>query len=169
TYGVFCIVACGRHNIKGRIDRPRACKKLGMRLAGIDDALKLGVGQDAIRHDIGRQMWPVRRLRRCDRGHRGGLHEFGRMRMRVRNTDRLQRVFLIKRVGESSAFRRRPLDRLVGEFDALWISKSDKLIEDAQRDWSALGMERLLVTPLSRFRQGTPIRLSEGVLFTTYG
>jgi len=29
-------------------------------------------------------------------------------------------------------------------------------------------MERLLVTPLSRFRQGTPVRLAEGVLFTTY-
>jgi NTP hydrolase family protein len=48
------------------------------------------------------------------------------------------------------------------------LSKSDKLIEDAKRDWSALGMERPLVTPLSRFRQGTPIRLLEGVLFTTY-
>ena len=55
-----------------------------------------------------------------------------------------------------------------GRRNAVWISKSDKLIEDAQRDWSALGMERLLVTPLSRFRQGTPIRLPEGVLFTTY-
>jgi hypothetical protein len=42
------------------------------------------------------------------------------------------------------------------------------LIEDAQRDRSALGMERLLITPLSRFRQGTPIRLAEGILFTTY-
>ena len=42
------------------------------------------------------------------------------------------------------------------------------LIEDAQRDWSALGVERLLVTPLSRFRQGKPIRLSEGILFATY-
>ncbi len=51
---------------------------------------------------------------------------------------------------------------------AVWVSKSDKLIEDAQRDWSALGMERLLVTPLSRFRQGTPIRLTEGILFATY-
>ncbi|MGY4281981.1 hypothetical protein ACVWXO_001201 [Bradyrhizobium sp. LM2.7] len=40
--------------------------------------------------------------------------------------------------------------------------------EDAQRDWSALGMERLLMTPLSRFRQGSRIRLSEGLLFTTY-
>jgi predicted RNA methylase len=51
---------------------------------------------------------------------------------------------------------------------AVWVSKSDKLIEDAQRDWSALGQERLQVTPLSRFRQGTPIRLPEGILFTTY-
>ena len=57
---------------------------------------------------------------------------------------------------------------LQGRRKALWVSKSDKLIEDAQRDWSALGMERLLVTPLSRFRQGTPIRLTEGILFTTY-
>ena len=51
---------------------------------------------------------------------------------------------------------------------AVWISKSDKLLEDAQRDWSALGMERLLVTPLSRFSQGKTIALTEGVLFTTY-
>jgi hypothetical protein len=57
---------------------------------------------------------------------------------------------------------------LKGRRRAVWVSKSDKLIEDAQRDWSALGQERLLVTPLSRFRQGTPIRLSEGILFTTY-
>jgi ParB/RepB/Spo0J family partition protein len=57
---------------------------------------------------------------------------------------------------------------LKGRRRAVWVSKSDKLIEDAQRDWSALGQERLLVTPLSRFRQGTPIRLPEGVLFTTY-
>lgn len=57
---------------------------------------------------------------------------------------------------------------LQGRRKAVWISKSDKLLEDAQRDWSALGMERLLVTPLSRFPQGTAIRLPEGVLFTTY-
>jgi P-loop containing NTP hydrolase pore-1 len=29
-------------------------------------------------------------------------------------------------------------------------------------------MERLFVTPLSRFRQGTSIRLAEGILFATY-
>ncbi|HQT84981.1 strawberry notch-like NTP hydrolase domain-containing protein [Acidiphilium rubrum] len=57
---------------------------------------------------------------------------------------------------------------LKGRRRAVWVSKSDKLIEDAQRDWSALGQERLLVTPLSRFRQGTPVRLEQGVLFTTY-
>ncbi|MCM2449016.1 strawberry notch-like NTP hydrolase domain-containing protein [Agrobacterium vitis] len=57
---------------------------------------------------------------------------------------------------------------LRGRRKAVWVSKSDKLIEDAQRDWSALGMERLLVTPLSRFPQGARITLSEGILFTTY-
>jgi len=57
---------------------------------------------------------------------------------------------------------------LKGRRRAVWISKSDKLIEDAQRDWSALGMERLLVTPLARFRQGSPIRLEQGILFATY-
>ena len=55
-----------------------------------------------------------------------------------------------------------------GRRKAIWISKSDKLLEDAQRDWSALGQERLLVTPLSRFAQGRDIPLSEGILFTTY-
>ncbi|WP_027170242.1 strawberry notch family protein [Mesorhizobium sp. WSM3224] len=57
---------------------------------------------------------------------------------------------------------------LQGRRRAIWISKSDKLLEDAQRDWAALGQEQLLVQPLSRFRQGTPIRLAEGILFTTY-
>jgi predicted RNA methylase len=57
---------------------------------------------------------------------------------------------------------------LKGRRRAVWVSKSDKLIEDAQRDWSALGQERLLVTPLARFAQGTAIRLDHGILFTTY-
>lgn len=57
---------------------------------------------------------------------------------------------------------------LKGRRRHVWISKSDKLIEDAQRDWSALGREKLLVTPLSRFRQGKPIKLEEAILFTTF-
>jgi len=57
---------------------------------------------------------------------------------------------------------------LKGRRKALWVSKSDKLIEDAQRDWAALGQEKLQIVPLSRFKQGMPIRLDEGILFTTY-
>ncbi|OWV98862.1 bifunctional class I SAM-dependent methyltransferase/DEAD/DEAH box helicase [Rhizobium sp. R693] len=57
---------------------------------------------------------------------------------------------------------------LKGRRRHLWISKSETLIEDAQRDWSALGQEKLLVTPLSRFRQGKPIKLDEGILFVTF-
>ena len=57
---------------------------------------------------------------------------------------------------------------LQGRRKAVWISKSETLIEDAQRDWSALGMEPLLITPLARYPQGKPIPLSEGILFVTY-
>ena len=57
---------------------------------------------------------------------------------------------------------------LKGRRRHVWISKSENLIEDAQRDWSALGQEKLMVTPLSRFRQGKPIKLDEGVLFVTF-
>jgi protein strawberry notch len=42
------------------------------------------------------------------------------------------------------------------------------LIEDAERDWAALGGERSAILPLSRFKQGAVIALDEGVLFTTY-
>ncbi len=55
-----------------------------------------------------------------------------------------------------------------GRRRALWVSLSDKLLEDAQRDWRALGQEPLRVSPLSRFRQGAPITLGDGILFTTY-
>jgi hypothetical protein len=57
---------------------------------------------------------------------------------------------------------------LKGRRRALWISKSDKLIEDAERDWTAVGGYRSDLMPLSRFRQGAPITLEEGILFTTY-
>ncbi|MDG3444579.1 strawberry notch family protein [Nitrospirillum amazonense] len=57
---------------------------------------------------------------------------------------------------------------LQGRTKAIWISKSDKLLEDAQRDWSAVGMEPLLVVPQWRFSHGAPIVLDRGVLFTTF-
>ncbi len=55
-----------------------------------------------------------------------------------------------------------------GRRRAIWISKSDKLIEDAERDWVAVGGFRSDLVPLSRFRQGAPITIGEGILFTTY-
>ncbi len=57
---------------------------------------------------------------------------------------------------------------LKGRRRAVWISKSDKLIEDAERDWTAVGGYRSDLVPLSRFRQGAAIALEEGILFTTY-
>ena len=62
----------------------------------------------------------------------------------------------------------RPARRSRGRRRALWISKSDKLIEDAERDWTAIGGYRSDIVPLSRFRQGAAIALDEGILFTTY-
>jgi predicted RNA methylase len=55
-----------------------------------------------------------------------------------------------------------------GRRRAVWISKSDKLIEDAERDWTALGGYRSDIVPLARFRQGAPIMLGDGILFATY-
>ena len=57
---------------------------------------------------------------------------------------------------------------LRGRRKAVWISKFSKLVFDAQRDWSALGQEKLLIAPQSRTKQGAAIRMTEGVLFTTY-
>ncbi|MDD9908542.1 MAG: strawberry notch family protein [Ahrensia sp.] len=57
---------------------------------------------------------------------------------------------------------------LNGRRRAVWVSKSDKLLEDARRDWMALGGRESDIVPLARFRQGKEIRLAEGILFVTY-
>jgi len=57
---------------------------------------------------------------------------------------------------------------LKGRRKALWVSKSESLLEDARRDWSALLGEPLLITPLSRFPYGMPVHLTEGILYSTY-
>ena len=57
---------------------------------------------------------------------------------------------------------------LRGRRRALWLSRSDTLLEDARRDWQALGGERHRVVPLSRWCQGGTITLQEGILFATY-
>ena len=57
---------------------------------------------------------------------------------------------------------------LHGRKRALWLSQSDKLVEDARRDWTALGGHEDDVIPLGKFRQGAEIPMHEGVLFATY-
>lgn len=61
------------------------------------------------------------------------------------------------------------MDRwLAGERRHIWITKNEVLVEDARRDWEALGGLALDVQPLSRWKLGAPLLLSEGVLFVTY-
>ncbi len=57
---------------------------------------------------------------------------------------------------------------LRGRKRALWLSQSDKLLEDARRDWTALGGREDDVIPLGNFRQGEEIPHTTGILFTTY-
>ncbi|EAZ90716.1 strawberry notch-like NTP hydrolase domain-containing protein [Crocosphaera chwakensis] len=57
---------------------------------------------------------------------------------------------------------------LKGRRKAVWISKSNALLEDARRDWKALGGDPAQVVPLSKFKQGDPVVLNEGILFLTY-
>ncbi|GEQ99275.1 hypothetical protein JCM17844_29120 [Iodidimonas gelatinilytica] len=60
-------------------------------------------------------------------------------------------------------------NRLKGRTRAVWVSKNDKLLEDARRDWAALGGDPAQVVPLSKFKQGQSIDLADGILFLTYG
>ena len=61
------------------------------------------------------------------------------------------------------------LDRwLRGQRRAVWLSASDKLLEDARRDWSALGGDENDVFYLGKFRQGADIPHDTGILFATY-
>lgn len=57
---------------------------------------------------------------------------------------------------------------LNGRKRAVWVSKSDKLLEDAKRDWMAVGGRTSDITPLAKFKQGKNIKLDEGILFVTY-
>ena len=59
-------------------------------------------------------------------------------------------------------------NRLKGRMRSLWLSQSDKLLEDARRDWAALGGSEDDVIPLGKFRQGAEIPQESGILFATY-
>ncbi|MCO5066887.1 MAG: strawberry notch family protein [Rhizobiaceae bacterium] len=57
---------------------------------------------------------------------------------------------------------------IAGRRRHVWLSRSDKLIEDAIRDWKALGGSASDIVPLARYRQGADITLQAGILFVTY-
>ena len=57
---------------------------------------------------------------------------------------------------------------LRGRKRALWLSQSDKLLEDTRRDWSAIGGRDEDVIPLGKIRPGADIPHSQGILFATY-
>ena len=57
---------------------------------------------------------------------------------------------------------------LRGRRRALWLSASDKLLEDARRDWAAIGGSEADLIPLGKFRQGADIPQESGILFATY-
>jgi hypothetical protein len=55
-----------------------------------------------------------------------------------------------------------------GRVRALWLSRNEALLEDAQRDWKAIGGAAHDLVAQGRWTQGEAIRLERGVLFTTY-
>jgi len=55
-----------------------------------------------------------------------------------------------------------------GRRRAIWISRSSALIEDARRDWSALGGVPIDIQPLDAFPLGQPVAMDSGILFLTY-
>ena len=55
-----------------------------------------------------------------------------------------------------------------GSTRALWISQSDTLIEDAQRDWAAIGGQPAEIFSLRRYRANDRVQRKRGILFVTY-
>lgn len=57
---------------------------------------------------------------------------------------------------------------LSGRRRHIWVTKNEPLLEDARRDWSALGGLSADIHPLTAWKIDEPIRLDQGVLFVTY-
>lgn len=55
-----------------------------------------------------------------------------------------------------------------GRLRAVWLSKNDALLEDARRDWIAIGGAGADITPQSAWKQADAIRMDRGILYTTY-
>jgi predicted RNA methylase len=50
----------------------------------------------------------------------------------------------------------------------IWLSRNETLLEDARRDWTALGGLPLDIQPLSQWKLGAPLSMDAGILFVTY-
>src|SRR3546814_9632675 len=50
----------------------------------------------------------------------------------------------------------------------IWLCDSSALIEDARRDWQALGGTPLDLQPLGRVRPGAGIEIGDSILFASY-
>lgn len=57
---------------------------------------------------------------------------------------------------------------LAGCRRAIWVSKNESLLEDARRDWQALGGLPADIQPLSNWKVDQPVPFTEGILFVTY-
>jgi hypothetical protein len=57
---------------------------------------------------------------------------------------------------------------LQGRRRNIWVSKNETLLEDARRDWTALGGLAADIQPLSNWKIDQPVVLEQGVLFVTY-
>ena len=55
-----------------------------------------------------------------------------------------------------------------GRTRALWISRNDALLEDARRDWAAIGGAASDIISLGGWKLGDTLGLEQGVVFTTY-
>lgn len=57
---------------------------------------------------------------------------------------------------------------LEGHRRHIWVSKNEALLEDARRDWQALGGLGPDIQPLSSWKLGRPLTLDSGIVFVTY-
>jgi len=55
-----------------------------------------------------------------------------------------------------------------GRLRAVWLSKNDSLLEDARRDWCAIGGAPSDLVSQSGWKQADAIAMDRGILFTTY-
>ena len=57
---------------------------------------------------------------------------------------------------------------LAGRRQAIWVSKNESLLEDARRDWSAIGGLPADIQPLSSWKIDEDLPFREGIVFVTY-